>query len=167
MIIISLLFPCKELLKCSSLSETGIGVDSDNAVPISYSNTYYVDIGMDTLRFSIWENLPSLRTESPGWYLCQLSPATFTTLPLVLSPVSFHTPCGINCQITPLPQFYHQRETLNLKRCNLRWGYYLEGIVQLCDSVLGLSPVEQNHRFSWKKWVTWKKWIATCFSMAN
>lgn len=145
-IIISLLFPFKELLKCSSLSETGMGVDSDNAVPIFYSNTYYVDLGMDAVRFSIWENLPSLRIESPGWYLFQLSPATFITLPLVLSPVSFHTLCEINCQINPFPNFTI-KETLNLKGCNLRWGYYLEGIVQLCDSVLGLSSVEQNHSF--------------------
>lgn len=139
-IIISLLFPCKELLKCPSLSEAGIGVDSNNAVPISYSNTYYVDIEMDTLRFFTWENLPYLRIESPGWY--------FFSLPLVLSPVSFHNSCGKNCQITLLPQFYHQRETLNLKECNLIWGYYRECIVKLCDYELGLSPVEQNHSFS-------------------
>lgn len=44
--IIFLFFPWKELLKYSTLFETGIGVDSDNAVPISHPNTYYVDVGM-------------------------------------------------------------------------------------------------------------------------
>lgn len=167
MIIIYLLFPCKELLKCSSLSETGMGVDSDNAVPISYSNTYYVDLGMDAVRFSIWENLPSLRIESPGWYLFQLSPATFITLPLVLSPVSFHTLCGINCQINPFPNFTIKERLLTWK--DATW----DGAITwkaLCSCVtLCLVSVQLNRTtvFSWKKWVTWKKWVAICFSMAS